>query len=501
MARIPGFLLLVCTLSCALFAQPAAKKRALVIGNGAYRILPKVPPSHANAEAVRTQLTALGFETDLKLDLDQKGMAGAIRAFAATLQPGDIVFFYYSGYGMEEQGENFLLPVSYDPADTTALGGKAISLSILLDGFADRNAGQRIIVLDAAWECPRIPSAGLANMPPMDHTLISFPAAPSSALKLPAKEAASRFTAALVDTLKTPGLKLMDVFNTVDNAVSDQRPYSVQSAIDNFFFIPPKPPEAKVIERPVTAGENRANPVDQLIYVWIPPGNFQMGCVPGDKKCKPDEQPRHQVTISKGFWISNSEVTRSAYDLFLKANPEHKPPGKTQTSHGGYARDVPISRVTWQDAQDYCKWAGGRLPTEAEWEYAARGGKADETYPWGDTSDSKQANFIGAKGGVKKGYDETTPVKSYPANGWHLFDMAGNVREWVEDIYRADAYQSSTTSGGTSGGTSGSREHVVRGGGWYSSMEDLRSSARDYARKEEDNTTGFRCALPVLELR
>ena len=235
-------------------------------------------------------------------------------------------------------------------------------------------------------------------------------------------------------------------------------------------------------------GESRENAKERIFYVWIPPATFKMGCIADDRQCEKDEKPQHQVNIAAGFWMTRTEVTAGAYDRFVSAT-HHRKPGKTQT-RTDQGTELPVTEVSWADADAYCKWAGGRLPTEAEWEYAARGGKPDLIYPWGNQITGTMANY--AKSEHKKPFYETVPAARIDnPNGFGLFDMAGNVREWTADFYDPAAY--STVAPGSG------KERVVRGGSFNTSEKDLRVSARDKLDPAKfDNQTGFRCVLPTL---
>jgi serine/threonine protein kinase/formylglycine-generating enzyme required for sulfatase activity len=161
-------------------------------------------------------------------------------------------------------------------------------------------------------------------------------------------------------------------------------------------------------------GEMKINLQDGLTYVWIPPGTFQMGCSPGDDACQDDEKPAHQVTISKGFWIGQTEVTQEAYQKVVGKNPSRERGPK-----------LPVGGLTWADARSYCVSVGSRLPTEAEWEYAARAGSTTSRY-----GELDQIAWFGRNSGAK-----THEVAGKRPNAWRLYDTLGNVWEWVFDWF------------------------------------------------------------------
>ena len=218
-----------------------------------------------------------------------------------------------------------------------------------------------------------------------------------------------------------------------------------------------------------------------LEWVTVPAGEFTMG-----SNDSGDEQPIHQVYLSE-YQIARHPVTNAQYELFVKANsyaaPKHWknkkiPPGK---------ENHPVVNVSWKDAQTFCAWAGVRLPTEAEWEKAARGTDGRK-YPWGNEPPTEElCNFNSNVG-------DTTPIGSYPkgASPYGVLDMAGNVWEWVNDWYD-EKYYSVSPSVNPQGPASGTRR-VLRGGSWLVNDHYVRSADRvNYIPDIWGDLFGFRC--------
>ena len=234
--------------------------------------------------------------------------------------------------------------------------------------------------------------------------------------------------------------------------------------------------------------------------ILIPAGDFQMGCDPTHNNsypCKNYVLPLHSVYLDT-YKIDKYEVTNAQYARCVRAGacvvPESEPSDfyKSNYKNPAYVNH-PVVFVSWQDAVNYCTWAGKRLPTEAEWEKAARG-TTIRVYPWGDqTADCKLANFtISSSCEVNT---QTNVVGSYPtgASPYGVMDMAGNVGEWVNDWYQSDYYTISPLRNprGPASGNAG----VLRGGGWSTPSSNLGISNRaKVSRDHKESFTGFRCA-------
>ncbi len=227
--------------------------------------------------------------------------------------------------------------------------------------------------------------------------------------------------------------------------------------------------------------------------VSIPAGEFQMGS--NDPEAFNDEQPVHTVYVD-AFFMDKYEVTNLEYQKFVLANPRWSKGRIADRYHDGFylyhwngndypqgKADHPVVNVSWYAAMAYAQWKQKRLPTEAEWEYAARGGLDGQKYPWkGDGIDSGRANYYSNVG-------DTTAVDKYPPNGYGLYDMAGNVWEWCLDEYNKDFYRTSPRENPLSGAntvdwiisnfTSVKGLRVFRGGSWDFLPRFLRAAYRN----------------------
>lgn len=218
--------------------------------------------------------------------------------------------------------------------------------------------------------------------------------------------------------------------------------------------------------------------------VLIPAGTFSMGKAGDAEDCPP-----HDVSVS-AFFLDAGEVTNAEYQQFCTKTGRQLPEfwGIAKYKSGSDFPKHPVVGVSWQDAEAYAKWAGKRLPTEAEWEYAARGGMQGKDFPAGNTIGLESASIT--QGGKTNG---AMPVRSFGANGYGLFDMSGNVCEWVADFYDAGYYR--VSPGKDPKGPGKGKFRVIRGGGWHSGPYCNRVYVRNALPAGWlDINVGFRCA-------
>lgn len=279
------------------------------------------------------------------------------------------------------------------------------------------------------------------------------------------------------------------------------------------------------VARQPAVGDTRVRQADGMVLVYVPAGEFQMGidksmALAAKRLCAqystPDiarascslgvftnEQPAHTVRLD-AFWLDQSEVTNGQYQLCETAGACTPPVELGSFTRAEYYRDpqyasYPVIWVNWGQAAAYCEWAGARLPSEAEWEYAARSPQ-NWIFPWGDRFDPARLNYCdqGCEGisdpSFNDGFPDTAPVGSFPqgASWVGALDLAGNVREWVATWYEPYPSESVENPQGPQTGSS----KIPRGGSWYDRPDDTRSTNRgentpDYTRHK----VGFRCAM------
>jgi formylglycine-generating enzyme required for sulfatase activity len=282
------------------------------------------------------------------------------------------------------------------------------------------------------------------------------------------------------------------------------KPATVSTAIPTLTALPPTsvPPTETPTE---AASTQRTSPIDGMPQVYVPAGAVRMGGldVHADDR---DELPAHDVSLD-AFWIDQLEVTNAMYMLCVQAGACTPPEDWASDRRPSYFnneefKDYPVVHVTWEQAGTYCAWAERRLPTEAEWERAARGDDF-RNYPWGDEPPSEAyANF-------NRLIKDTSRVGSYPAGAspFGALDMAGNVWEWVNDLYGTEYYKTSPEHNPTGPETSSTNLRVIRGGSFQDEWVDLRVSKRGAALGpapeatfdvpdrdgEHSSKIGFRC--------
>jgi formylglycine-generating enzyme required for sulfatase activity len=251
---------------------------------------------------------------------------------------------------------------------------------------------------------------------------------------------------------------------------------------------------AEIMTSQIPAGYGITRNTDGMVEIFIPAGTFWMGNDTG----KSNENPAHEVYLD-AYWIDQTEVTNAMYSRCVSAGGcELLASQESYTEAKYYGNPVydqfPVVFANYYRAEEYCRWAGSSLPTEAQWEKAARGPEG-YLWPWGNEFNASylNANYV---------VGDTTPVGSYPEgiSPYGIYDMAGNVFEWVRDWYSADFYRSQAASIENPAGPSSGQDKILRGGSWLSNMDAVRTTTRkEFAPGAANYDWGFRCARPFTQ--
>jgi formylglycine-generating enzyme required for sulfatase activity len=514
------------TLSFSALSQQRTARVALVIGNANYPdASTPLSTTIRDARTVGEELRRSDFEVDLKENVGKEDMRRAIDAFTGKIHSGMAALFYFSGYGIQVARQTYLIPISVQVWTEADVRRDGISVDALLAEMHRKGAKVKIVILDAARRNPferrfRAVAAGLAALDAPEGTLAMYSAAPGKVLN-DGTGANSLFVSELMKEIRSPNLTAEEVFNRTRIGVSrasngEQIPWVASSLLEDFYFgtsrvattpsarpsptptPAPVPPPATPAPSPgpsatltpsepsragAKAGEFIRDCQGCGEMVVLPAGSFDMG------SNTEYENPVHRVTIAKPFAIGRHEVTFDEWDRCVEEKG-----CKYQADDRGWGRgNRPVINVSWLDAKEFVAWLSQktgqtyRLPSEAEWEYAARAG-ANTPFWWGRDVGSRQANCRECNTGAGQ---QTQPVGSYNPNPFGIYDTAGNAAEWVEDCWN-DNFRGAPKDG--SAWLAGQcRLRVLRGGAFDSQGKYVRSTARfRYDTDVRYSANGFR---------
>ena len=489
-------------------SQQRPPRIALLIGNAAYPdASTPLSTTIRDARTLADEFRRSDFEVDLKENLGKEEMQRAIDAFVGKIRSGTVALFYFSGYGMQVARQTYLIPINAQVWTEAEVRRDGISLDGLVADMQRRGAKVKIIIIDAARRNPferrfRAAPAGLAALDAPEGTLAIFSAAPGKVINDPSG-ANSIFVSELVKELRVPNITAEEVFNHTRVGVSrasnnEQVPWVASTLVEEFYFgtrpaasttttpstPPPPPPPPPTEPSPQAKTGEMFRDCDVCAeMVVVPAGSFDMG------SSTEYENPVHRVTIGKQFAIGRYEITFEEWDRCVEEKGCKHRPDDREWGRG----KRPVINVSWLDAKEFVSWLSQktsktyRLPSEAEWEYAARAGTTTP-YWWGREVGSRQANCRECNTGSGQ---QTQPVGSYPVNPFGLYDTAGNAAEWVEDCWN-DNYRAAPKDG--SAWTTGQcRLRVLRGGAFDSAAKYVRSMARfRYDSDVRYSANGFR---------
>ena len=530
-----------------------SQKTALVIGNAAYKSSYLRNPVN-DATDIAYTLKKLGFKVFLKTNADQRTMKESIQAFGRKLRKGGVGLFYYAGHAIQSHGTNYLIPIGAKIESESDVEYEAIDAGRVLGKMEDAGNGLNIIILDACRDNPfarsfRTSEKGLVRMDAPTGSILAYATAPGS-IAADGRGRNGLYTSKLLKHMTTPGLEIGRVFrkvriDVVRSSQKKQVPWESSSLIGEFYFNPKRgiavvgstqkvdtglnaeqerlekerkelarieseveerkrvEAERKRIEakkknllamskRPSKAKSKKITNSLGMEFVYIKPGTFIMGSPLTEPKRRDNEQ-QHKVTLTRGFYMQTTEVTQGQWKAIMGNNPSH---------FGNCGDDCPVEKVSWNDVQAFIRKLNRkegtnryRLPTEAEWEYAARAGSTT-AFANGRISErlcGYDANLDAMGWYCGNSNERTHRTAGKKPNIWGLYDMHGNVMEICQDWY--GEYPSSSVTDPT--GPSSGRDRVLRGGSWNYFIRHCRSADRIglIGPGGRGNYVGFRLAL------
>ncbi|MGA3208621.1 MAG: SUMF1/EgtB/PvdO family nonheme iron enzyme [Syntrophales bacterium] len=483
------------------------QRLALVIGNAVYSFSPLKNPVN-DASDIASSLHRLGFKVTLKKNVNLKEMEDAIQDFGNSLKRGGVGLFYFAGHGLQVNGINYLIPIGAKINKEADAKYEAVDAGRILDEMANAANGFNIVILDACRDNPfgrnfRSMNRGLAIVSSAPKgTYISYSTSPGQVAQ-DGEERNSPFASALIQYMKEPSLSIEQVFKNVRHRLGQetngkQVPWELSSLEGDFYFVPSNArrsgqerdraeiksgaePARSTVERSAFAASAFKDPTTGMEFVPVAGGCFQMGDVFGDGL--PQEKPVHEVCVGN-FYIGKYVVTQGQWKKIMGTNPSH---------FKNCGDDCPVEMISWTDVQTFVAELNNlskqkyRLPTEAEWEYAAReGGKMVK---WaGTSSENKLSEYAWYEVNAA---EKTHPVGQKKPNALGIYDMTGNVWEWTSDLYGESFYQKSTRDNPQ--GPDEGNERVLRGGCWLDRAADIRTAQRFFfAPKSSFKSIGFR---------
>ncbi|MFN8348808.1 MAG: SUMF1/EgtB/PvdO family nonheme iron enzyme [Spirosomataceae bacterium] len=528
---------------------PAGTERriALVIGNRDYPFLTTLKNPLNDANDMETALKRLGFEVIKVTNTDFRTLTNTLNRFKEGLSSSDVAFFYYSGHGASYGGKNYLLPTDINADCLEQIEDQGVSLNRILGDIASKNVKNSFVVWDACRNIPKLKLCDNAKKDFATNGPVRPTNNPRGSMVVYATEEGTTaddnatgrnglFTEALLRYLTLPNLTIKTILDKASlevdtKSVGRQTPARYDKIYGDFYFVINK--DNPVPEKPIVVPPTRVDLPVGPEMVYVRGGSFDMGSTEGEA----DEKPVHTVTVSS-FSMAKYETTVAEFAEFVaetnyRTDAEKEGNSKLWNSmtnkvydstgiHWRHGADGvrllvanyhhPVVHVSHNDAVAYCAWLSKktgrtyRLPTEAEWEYAAGNGLKHSKYSWGDSEtagvtgnvadQSYKSAFDGKFNynsftGYTDGYAYTAPVGKFKTNEFGLYDMTGNVFEWCADWYGADYYANSSSSNPTGPATGASR--VLRGGSWTGTPAFSRVAYRNLnTPSSRDFSVGFR---------